>query len=98
MSEYPSYLIHYGIQGQKWGVRRFQNEDGTYTSEGLERRRSSLSDNQIKKFESGKKNLYDYVTKNKSIKKQLNKLDSRKKFIEANKKYHESGNIRNSMD
>ena len=38
MSEYPSYLIHYGIQGQKWGVRRFQNEDGTYTSEGLERR------------------------------------------------------------
>lgn len=39
MSEYPSYLIHYGIQGQKWGVRRFQNEDGTYTSEGLERRR-----------------------------------------------------------
>ena len=39
MSDYPSYLIHYGIQGQKWGVRRFQNEDGTYTSEGLERRR-----------------------------------------------------------
>ena len=39
MSEYPSYLIHYGIPGQKWGVRRFQNEDGTYTSEGLERRR-----------------------------------------------------------
>lgn len=39
MSEYPTYLIHYGIQGQKWGVRRFQNEDGTYTSDGLERRR-----------------------------------------------------------
>lgn len=44
MSEqnYPSYLIHYGIEGQKWGVRRFQNEDGTYTSEGLERRRSLI--------------------------------------------------------
>lgn len=39
MSEYPSYLIHYGIRGQKWGERRFQNEDGTYTPEGLERRR-----------------------------------------------------------
>lgn len=39
MSEYPSYLIHYGIQGQKWGVRRFQNEDGTYTDEGLLRRK-----------------------------------------------------------
>lgn len=36
---YPSYLIHYGIEGQKWGVRRFQNEDGTYTDEGLLRRK-----------------------------------------------------------
>ena len=39
MEQYPTYLIHYGIQGQKWGVRRFQNEDGTWTSEGLERRK-----------------------------------------------------------
>lgn len=39
MSEYPTYLIHYGIQGQKWGVRRFQNEDGTYTDDGLLRRK-----------------------------------------------------------
>ena len=39
MSAYPSYLIHYGIEGQKWGVRRFQNEDGTYTDEGLLRRK-----------------------------------------------------------
>ena len=32
-------LYHHGILGQKWGVRRYQNEDGTYTPEGLERRR-----------------------------------------------------------
>lgn len=32
------YLQHYGILGQKWGVRRFQNPDGTYTSEGKRRR------------------------------------------------------------
>lgn len=31
------YLEHYGIKGQKWGVRRFQNEDGSYTPEGKER-------------------------------------------------------------
>ena len=36
MSEYPTYLIHYGVQGQKWGVRRFQNEDGSLTPEGRE--------------------------------------------------------------
>ena len=30
-------LYHYGIQGQKWGQRRFQNEDGSYTEEGKRR-------------------------------------------------------------
>lgn len=25
-----SYLAHHGIKGQKWGIRRFQNEDGSY--------------------------------------------------------------------
>lgn len=37
--EYPTYLIHYGTPGQKWGVRKYQNEDGTWTEEGLRRRR-----------------------------------------------------------
>ena len=31
------YLQHYGILGQRWGVRRFQNEDGSYTEEGKRR-------------------------------------------------------------
>lgn len=30
-------LVHFGIIGQKWGVRRFQNEDGTLTEEGKKR-------------------------------------------------------------
>lgn len=28
------YLLHYGILGQKWGVRRYQNPYGSLTSEG----------------------------------------------------------------
>lgn len=28
------YLAHYGIRGQKWGTRRFQNEDGSLTIAG----------------------------------------------------------------
>lgn len=34
-------LYHYGISGQKWNVRRFQNMDGTYTEEGLYRKRAA---------------------------------------------------------
>lgn len=32
-----SELTHYGVQGMKWGVRRYQNEDGTLTAEGEKR-------------------------------------------------------------
>lgn len=31
-------LIHYGIKGQRWGVRRYQNKDGTLTAAGKNRR------------------------------------------------------------
>lgn len=27
-------LAHHGIKGQRWGVRRYQNKDGSYTEEG----------------------------------------------------------------
>ena len=30
-------LMHYGIKGMKWGVRRYQNEDGTLTPKGKKR-------------------------------------------------------------
>ena len=35
MSEY--YLAHHGILGMKWGVRRYQNADGSYTALGRAR-------------------------------------------------------------
>lgn len=33
-------LYHHGIKGQKWGVRRYQNEDGTLTDAGKRRQAS----------------------------------------------------------
>lgn len=32
-----AYLIHHGIKGQRWGIRRYQNEDGTLTNAGKKR-------------------------------------------------------------
>lgn len=31
------YIVHSGIKGQKWGIRRFQNKDGSLTEEGKKR-------------------------------------------------------------
>ena len=37
LSEDSDYLEHYGIKGMKWGIRRFQNKDGSLTKAGLKR-------------------------------------------------------------
>jgi len=32
-----SYLAHHGILGERWGIRRYQNPDGSLTAAGRER-------------------------------------------------------------
>ena len=34
---YNDYLMHHGVLGQKWGVRRYQNADGSLTAAGKQK-------------------------------------------------------------
>lgn len=50
----PNYIAHYGIKGQKWGVRRFRNPDGTLTAEGRRRARKEYKADNKEAFQKGK--------------------------------------------
>lgn len=57
------YLEHHGILGQKWGVRRYQNPDGTLTSAGKSR------------YRVGHEGGTDSISSRKGIQRRLNDLD-----------------------
>lgn len=45
-------LVHYGVKGMKWGVRRYQNKDGTLTNAGKKRYDRDIRENVAKKKDS----------------------------------------------
>lgn len=64
-------LYHHGIKGQKWGVRRYQNADGSLTAEGIKKYGADNQKNRKKaaadlNAEAGKKVRSAYNTKFKS--------------------------------
>lgn len=59
---YNSSLAHHGVKGQRWGERHFQNEDGTWTPEGLRRRRVTSSKGEtIELRETSKSKLAQFI-------------------------------------
>ena len=75
MKTYTDELYHHGIKGMRWGIRRYQNDDGTYTEAGLKR----LHKKDVKWAKRNYKKLYGQVYKrskhemNTFVKKDLNK-------------------------
>lgn len=49
MKYYQNELYHYGVRGMRWGVRRYQNKNGTLTNAGQKRYERDQRENSGKK-------------------------------------------------
>lgn len=56
MPYYNDYLAHYGVKGMRWGVRRYENEDGTLTALG-KKRKAYLDARRKASYEGSKKSI-----------------------------------------
>lgn len=81
-------LTHYGVKGQRWGVRRYQNKDGTLTSAGKKRYNNELE--KLKGEQKVIKNQQRTRAKYVKLKQMREEIDEQKeelkKPIESNKK------------
>lgn len=104
-----SELYHHGIKGQKWGIRRYQNEDGSLTEAG-KKRYITTQKKLINKLNRSIDKVHYYKERNKMIEKsnknimdivgQSYSVNFSKKFNDKKiKKYTEIGsNIFDSID
>jgi hypothetical protein len=80
-------LYHHGIKGQRWGVRRFQNEDGTLTDAGVKRYIDSRSGKLTRKGEKRLKEVGEDSIEGKHIREAKRQVDIKnnweKSFVKA---------------
>ena len=84
-------LYHWGIKGQKWGIRRYQNEDGTLTEAGMRRYKDNpqlkeIDDIKINR-ERNLKKAYDSFMKDMAEFKRSGRENDAKAIIERSKLY-----------
>lgn len=74
-------LAHYGVRGQRWGIRRYQNEDGTLTEEGMRRYGITGNDGRLQPSVELRSDYQNFRKKNSNFIEDLRKEKSQNKPI-----------------
>lgn len=67
-----SWLAHHGILGQKWGVRRYQNEDGSLTPAGEKHVAKQQLKSDLKQMRKDRKQMTKEGIKNHDLTSRIN--------------------------
>lgn len=59
-----NYLKHHGVKGQKWGVRNYQNKDGSLTAAGKERYRKNKENGSSANMSPERKSTIEAIESN----------------------------------
>ena len=78
-------LIHYGVLGMKWGVRKYQNTDGSYTKAGLKRYQNAKDTVEIMKQIRKKHGRYAPIDSNATMDTRSLYRESKKNLKKAKK-------------
>lgn len=77
-------LVHHGIKGQKWGIRRYQNKDGSLTPAG--RKKAAKLESQYMKLTRKKiKSKSAQSVRPKTIEERTKELQSQKVYLQTQK-------------
>lgn len=80
-------IYHHGIKGMRWGIRRYQNKDGSLTPSGKKRSSNTIHEDYIKSHtKKSSKSMSDA-----ELRSRINRLEMEKKYNQLSTEHVNKG-------